>query len=211
MSFVDWEIKGIGVNHCNCAWGCPCQFNAMPTQGFCEAVGAVHIDKGHFGKVKLDGLNLVIMAHWPEAIHMGNGSYQVIVDERADDAQRKALDAIAHGRETQEFATYFNVFTATSSKHLPTLFKRIDVKCDLDGRIASIEVPDLVQTRITPIKNPVTGQEHRVRIDFPHSFEFLQAEVANGNSKVTGDIPLNLRDSHAHLNILHIGPQGLIH
>ena len=34
---------------CNCAWGCPCQFNALPTHGRCEAMVAVRIREGHYG------------------------------------------------------------------------------------------------------------------------------------------------------------------
>ncbi len=54
-----WEIKGIELVNCNCAYGCPCQFNALPTHGFCEAVGAFHITEGHHGDVRLDGLKAI--------------------------------------------------------------------------------------------------------------------------------------------------------
>jgi hypothetical protein len=33
-----WEIRTIELANCNCAYGCPCQFNAYPTYGKCEAV-----------------------------------------------------------------------------------------------------------------------------------------------------------------------------
>ena len=32
-----WFIKGREFVHCNCAYGCPCQFNALPTHGNCQA------------------------------------------------------------------------------------------------------------------------------------------------------------------------------
>ena len=44
---------------CNCAWGCPCQFNGLPTHGDCRAAVAMQIEKGHFGAVSLDGLKWV--------------------------------------------------------------------------------------------------------------------------------------------------------
>src|SRR5690242_10480914 len=31
-----WRIAGEEAGGCNCAWGCPCQFNALPTHGRCE-------------------------------------------------------------------------------------------------------------------------------------------------------------------------------
>ncbi len=58
-----WDVKGIEFVNCNCAYGCPCQFNALPTHGFCEAVGGYHIAEGRHGDVRLDGLNVVTIFH----------------------------------------------------------------------------------------------------------------------------------------------------
>ncbi len=34
---IDWAIKGREFANCNCSYGCPCQFNALPTDGTCKA------------------------------------------------------------------------------------------------------------------------------------------------------------------------------
>ncbi|HEX6794628.1 MAG TPA: DUF1326 domain-containing protein, partial [Casimicrobiaceae bacterium] len=34
-----WEIQGRELINCNCSYGCPCQFSALPTNGNCEAIG----------------------------------------------------------------------------------------------------------------------------------------------------------------------------
>jgi len=52
---IDWEIHGMDFTNCNCSYGCPCQFNALPSHGNCHAVVFLRIDRGHFGKTKLDG------------------------------------------------------------------------------------------------------------------------------------------------------------
>lgn len=39
-----WEIQGAELVNCNCAYGCPCQFNALPTSGYCEVMGAILFD-----------------------------------------------------------------------------------------------------------------------------------------------------------------------
>jgi hypothetical protein len=31
MAFVEWCIRADEFVNCNCAYGCPCQFNALPT------------------------------------------------------------------------------------------------------------------------------------------------------------------------------------
>jgi hypothetical protein len=74
MAYVDWEIKGRGFVNCNCAYGCPCQFNALPTHGHCMGVIGWQIGEGHFGELRLDGLCAAVVVKWPGAIHEGNGT-----------------------------------------------------------------------------------------------------------------------------------------
>jgi hypothetical protein len=47
---IPWRIVGEEVAACNCAWGCPCQFNALPTYGRCEAIVGTRIREGHYGR-----------------------------------------------------------------------------------------------------------------------------------------------------------------
>src|SRR5688572_8400856 len=68
---IPWEIQGREFVNCNCAYGCPCQFNALPTHGRCEATGAIVIDKGRFGDVSLDGAKIAFVFWWPGAVHEG--------------------------------------------------------------------------------------------------------------------------------------------
>ncbi|HUG46331.1 MAG TPA: DUF1326 domain-containing protein, partial [Sphingomicrobium sp.] len=58
MTETKWTIKGREFVHCNCAAGCPCQFNSLPTNGDCKAVAAIHIEEGHHGDTDLSGLNI---------------------------------------------------------------------------------------------------------------------------------------------------------
>ena len=101
MSFTEWMISGPEISSCNCAYGCPCQFNALPTDGTCRAAVGMQITKGHYGKVKLDGLRWAATAAWPGPIHMGHGEILPIVDERATPEQREALLKIMSGQDTE--------------------------------------------------------------------------------------------------------------
>src|SRR5579862_960872 len=49
MNNIKWRIAGDEVVSCNCAWDCPCQFNALPTSGRCEGVAAFEVHEGNFG------------------------------------------------------------------------------------------------------------------------------------------------------------------
>ena len=120
MTYVDWRMRGPEIANCNCSWGCPCQFNALPTNGDCRAMTAMRIDEGHFGDVDLSGLSWVGMFAWPKAIHEGNGEAFVVVDEKASEEQRNAILTILSGQETEPGATIFNVFaTVIDTMHEP--------------------------------------------------------------------------------------------
>ena len=100
-----WMLRGTQFANCNCAWGCPCQFNAPTTHGHCEAIEAGHIEEGAFNEVRLDGLSYVMLVQWPGEIADGNGREQLIIDERADPAQREVLEKILLGESTAPGAT----------------------------------------------------------------------------------------------------------
>jgi hypothetical protein len=82
MADTKWTIKGREFVNCNCSYGCPCQFNGLPTHGHCQAVGGFEIEQGHHGSTKLDGLKFVGIFRWPGAIHEGKGEAAVVIDER---------------------------------------------------------------------------------------------------------------------------------
>jgi hypothetical protein len=71
MPDVKWMLKGREFAHCNCAYGCPCQFNAYPTHGDCHAILGYDIEQGYHGDTKLDGLKFAGIVSWPSAIHQG--------------------------------------------------------------------------------------------------------------------------------------------
>ncbi len=210
MAFTEWTMQGVEFINCNCAWGCPCQFNSLPTHGDCRALGFGQIEQGRYGDVPLDGLRWGALLAWPKAIHLGNGTMQVIVDERADARQRAALEAIIQGRDTEPGKLIWQVFATTMTKVLPTLFKPIELSLDVEERTAAVRVPGVVEGRGEPIRNPVTAAEHRVRINLPAGFEYSQAEVASGTSRASGPIPLDLRGTHAHLTRFHWSTHGVV-
>ncbi|HZF17107.1 MAG TPA: DUF1326 domain-containing protein [Steroidobacteraceae bacterium] len=210
MALVEWSIEGTEFANCNCYVGCPCQFNALPSHGHCRAHTFVQVDKGHFGKVKLDGLRWGIFGMWPGPIHLGNGTFQAVIDERADTEQRAALDAIAHGRETEPGTLIWNVFAAMVSKNLPTLYKRIDLKIDVKKGTALVTVPGLIDSTASPIANPVTGNPHRVHVSLPTGFEFSEAEFTAGKAQTQGDIDLRFDNTHAHLAQIHWSTHGVV-
>ena len=209
MSEVDWAIKGPHFANCNCDYGCPCQFAALPTDGTCKAVVAWQIDEGHFGDVKLDGLIAVGTYAWPGAIHEGNGSMQSIIDERADDKQRDALVRVLNGEGAEQGSTMLWIYHAMCETVHEPIISGIDLTIDIDNRVGKLSVPGVLETTLEPLKNIVTGAEHRARIDLPSGKEFNLAEVASGTTKATGAVPLDFADSHAHFADCVITSKGI--
>lgn len=210
MTNAKWTIKGHEFVHCNCDYGCPCQFNARPTHGNCQAIVAVAIKEGHHGETRLDGLNIAGIAAWPGAIHEGNGEIVPVVDKRADAQQREALLRIMSGEDTEPGATLFQVFSTTWVKVHDPVFSDVDIEVDVQGRKAKVMVPGMIESRGEPIRNPVTGNEHQARIDLPNGFEYATAEVGRGWTKTSGPIVHDLHDSHAHFANLHMTQSGVV-
>jgi hypothetical protein len=176
MTHTPWRFTADEMATCNCAWGCPCQFNALPTHGRCEALVALRIREGHYGQTRLDGLAFASAYWWPGAIHEGNGISQLAIDERATPDQRAALVEINSGRQG---GTMFEIFASVTPTMLDPIFAPIHFESDQERRVGKLDVPGLGQFRAEPIRNPVTGEEHRARIDLPNGFEYKLAEMAN--------------------------------
>ena len=205
-----WTIKGREFGNCNCAWGCPCQFNAPATHGFCEAVVCGHVEEGHFNETRLDGLSWALVLKWPGQIAEGNGRQQAIIDERADAAQREALRRILHGEATAPGATHFFVYNSTMSEVLETLYAPIELRIDVEARRGHCHVPGLVEMEGTPIVDPHSGAEHRAAIHLPDGFEYTTAEMGSGVSRVTAGITLDLTHTYGQFNHLHMNQDGVI-
>lgn len=205
-----WEIRTIEFTNCNCNYGCPCQFNAPPTYGTCEAVVCHEITEGHYGNVKLDGVRFGSVLAWPGAIHEGNGRAQPFVDESASTEQRDAILKIMSGQDTDPMATMFAVFASTMVEVYDPVFAPIEFEVDVEARRGRFVVPGVVEALGAPIKNPVTGNEHRARIDLPHGFEYELAEMGSGTSTTQGKIELNLKNSYGQFAHLHLGNHGVV-
>lgn len=210
MGDIQWRMTGTAFSNCNCDWGCPCQFNALPTHGHCRADMFAELESGHFGDVKLDGLRLGILGIWPGPIHEGKGTMMIVIDERASPDQRKAIETIAMGGETEPGATLFNIFGMMTETRVPTVYKPIEFVLDMDARTATVRVPGMLDARAEPIRNPITGAEHRARVTLPTGFEYTEAEYCSGHTKASGPLPLDFVGTHAHLNRFDWSRNGVV-
>jgi hypothetical protein len=209
-TMTPWEIEADQFVTCNCDYGCPCQFNALPTHGDCQAVHGYIIGSGRYGDVSLDGLKAAIVLRWPGPIHEGNGERFIVIDERADEAQRQALLTILGGEETDPFATVWNVFASTTATLHDPEFHDLDVGIDVEERTGHVRIDGRVETTGEPIRNPVSGEPHRVRIDLVGGFEYELAEMGSGTARTQGPIDLSWDDAYAQFAHLHLNNHGIV-
>jgi hypothetical protein len=173
---VKWSFEADYLQACNCDYGCPCEFSAPPTQGFCDGFGVWKINRGNYGDVRLDGLGLGFAAHWPKAIHEGNGTVCIFVDEKANAAQRDALLQIATGKAG---GLPFEILATTFSKLLEPQFVPFNLK--FNGRNSSVKLGDAASASVSPILNPVTKEPESVRVEHGTGFVFKTAECLSAD------------------------------
>jgi hypothetical protein len=164
------------------------------------AVIAYHVNDGTFGGTNLAGTRWAELVWWPGPIHEGGGTRLTVIDESADEAQREAIDELVLGKHG---GSYFEIFASVMSTERDTVFGPIEIDADRERRVASVRVNGLAESSIEPIKNPVTGDEHRVRIDLPDGFEYKQAEIGNTvRARISAEDPLSftLENTYAQLN-----------
>lgn len=208
MAQADWRLEGEWIKNCNCAFGCPCDFNARPTNGHCNGLLGMRITKGHFEKTKLDGLTFMVTVYFPGALHEGNGQAQPIIDQRASPAQREALFNILSGKHSAE-GTLFHICSLIISKMHDPVFAPIEFSFDKPGRKAKLVIPGVLETDVEPIKNPVTGAPHRIQVVMPEGFEHLEAEVASANIRSMAAIKFETKGSHSSLAHVVQTPKGV--
>lgn len=209
MSYVNWQIATRQIGTCNCDYGCPCEFNARPTRGYCEGSMALEITEGHYGDVRLDGLRVAGIYHWPGPLHQGGGTWWSVIDRRADEAQSEALGVILGGQE-QEPTTGFAIYASTIEHEPDPVIADIEFEFDLAAASGRFRVENVVETSVEPIKNPVTGAPHRAAIKLPGGFEFREAEMASSTFKSQGELAMSEEGCYGLLTFVTYGPQGII-
>ena len=159
---IKWNYKADIMTACSCDWGCPCNFNAPPTQGFCEGGWALRIKNGMSADVSLDGLGFALMAKWPKAIHEGGGTARIWIDSKATKEQRHVLDQIVKGKMGGK---PWPIFAPTIDTWLETSYVAFEWK--FEGARSHYKFGSEVRLSLEPMRNPVTGKEVDAKIVLP--------------------------------------------
>jgi hypothetical protein len=179
-----WKLSGQVLISCNCDWGCPCNFNARPTTGKCEGGWTWHVDQGTYDATRLDGLNFSVYANWPGAIHEGNGEALLLVDERADAAQRQAIETLLDGKVGGPWGILG--WTWQSKIHGP-FTTAYDIT--FDGVKSRAKAGAYVDIECGPIRNPVNNAESHPSMILPQGIVVKRGDLgATTRFTVTGGV-----------------------
>ena len=206
-----WLFKSETYDNCNCAVNCGCQFNLPSTHGYCQSAFVGNIVDGQFNDTPLAGLNWAALYKWSGEIADGSGKRQIVIGERADEAQRVALETIISGEACEPLSNLFSVFASTCSEFCDTLFLPINLEANLEARTATVDIPGIMKSSGKPIVNEFNGEPFHVALARRSgSFEFAYAEIGLGTTSITGEMEMAYEDSWAHFCVHHWNQDGLV-
>lgn len=159
---VLWRLKANWIEACNCPHGCNCQFGGFPNEGKCEGIFGCEVKDGQFGNVSLNGVKAAILFKYPKAIHEGNGHVVLFVDEKASQEQVDAFATILSGKMG---GMPWEALAGTIARFEGPIRKSVEIQAV--GERSSVRVPGAVDMRLTPLKDPVTGNDKEVHIVYP--------------------------------------------
>jgi hypothetical protein len=206
-----WEFKSETYDNCNCAMNCGCQFNLPSTHGYCQTAYVGRVVHGHFNETPLAGLKWAGLWKWPGEIAAGNGTRLIIIDERANEAQRLALKTIISGEACVPLSNVFSVYGSMCEHFLDPLFLPIELEADFENRTATANIPGVLTSQSRPLINAFSGDPFHIALARPSgSIEFTYADLALGTTRVSGEMDMAFSDSFAMFCVHHFNQDGLI-
>ena len=174
-----WKVSGDWFDLCNCNIPCPCNFGQAPTYGECAGVLAWHINNGHYGdNLSLDGLNFIMVGGfkgnlWDGTVRDMAGGF--FIDERADERQRAALQAIFMGRAGGFPAEFAKLFSEIRG------IEFVPIKFELAKDLAywSVDIPGKVAAKAEALSGSMIPPGKRVQtMNSPEVMIYTQTGVA---------------------------------
>jgi hypothetical protein len=153
-----WRIAGTYLEACNCDAICPCRrvggrAGGRSTLGICVGALSWAIARGRAGPVDLGGLAMALAFRYDDDEPGSPWDFVLYIDERADERQRDAMEAILTGRQG-----------GTALAHFPWAWKEsrllavraVPIAVDHHARRGWFRAGEHVTVRVG---DPVDGQE----------------------------------------------------
>jgi len=137
-----WWAKGTLLENCNCRLICRCHIDYRQPADHERCLGflAAQIESGRYGDTVLDGFSAVLLTDSPQVMLEPGWTVGLCVDERADAAQRLALEAIFGGQAGSGWA----VLAALGTRRLETRY--LPIRLERQGRNWTLRVGGLLES-----------------------------------------------------------------
>lgn len=191
-SVTRFDVRLDQIESCNCPPNCPCQFAGLPTNGGCHFLIGYHVQEGVFGTVRLDGATFVVICMYPGAIHQGDGSVALFVNESLSGAQTDAIGQILSGKHG---GMPWEALAGTVTSFEGPIPAKIEMT--VDGTRSAFRIPGVVELQQTPLKDSVSGEDREVHIVYPKGGFFWN----DGNVCTTQ----TMRANHGKIRFDHSG------
>jgi hypothetical protein len=148
------------------------------------------------------------MVHWPKALHYGNGTAVVFIDDAADDAQREALVKILSGEAgCPLFEILSEIVTTVHGPH----YVPIEWEFDQEARSARLAVEGKFETESRPLTIPATDDKQRIRVQMPGGLEYKEAEVAlTALLSSSAEVKFDWKGTHSSLATVEHTDEALV-
>ncbi len=95
----DWWAEGLLFENCNCTAVCPghIHFSQRCTHEVCRGFWAIRFEGGRVDGTDLAGVDAVVVYEAPQVMVDGGWRQRIIVSDRADRGQRRAVEEVITG------------------------------------------------------------------------------------------------------------------
>ena len=166
-----WKLAGEYFENCSCDILCPCITSSLQGPADyerCQVPLICKIHEGSFDDVSLDGLAFVMVVDSPQVMADGGWRVAVYLDERADERQQQALQAILsgeHGGPPEMLAPLIGEMVG---------LKLVPIHYESSGRRYRVEVPGIMEFEVEGVTSPgsdevmeITGTMHPMGSNLP--------------------------------------------
>jgi hypothetical protein len=202
-----WSFEADYFTACNCDWGCPCNFNARPTEGRCMGWMAYSIIKGQFGETSLDGTRFAVYYKFPGLVEQGQGLASAYIDTRATKEQQQALEAIGTGRAGGGIFDLFGTQLVTT--WLPT--RVVPIEFEFRDGAGRVLIEGFAEAESELLSYP-DGSVIRPWLELPHGIEFKKGLMTNAKRWFwrDGDLLASYENKYGALARVKFTEQGCV-
>ena len=166
-----WKLSGEYFENCSCEILCPCITSSMQGPADyerCQVPLICKIREGFFDDVSLDDLAFIMVVDSPQVMADGGWRVALYVDERADERQQEALQAILsgqHGGTPELLAPLIGEMLG---------LKLVPIHYESSGSRYRVEVPGIMEFEVEGVTRPdsdevmeITGTVHPMGANLP--------------------------------------------